>query len=313
MVSSAESASPGAAPPRIRWRQAVWISLAAAILIAAIHLLQGPAPLSHMDFIPGGPDAVEFCDPANPKIIAVAAKSSSVTLGVAPAGPLNAGSPGPSRVRLTIETASGKAVGPDDLISSPGGAVRLFILSEDLADFQSVQPAPDGRRGNWAFDFFPRTSGTYRVFADMTPVTTGRELYASADLPVSGVPLGRTRDFSSHVDSGGVGFELMPVAGQVFAHRPSILRLAISRPDGNAVSLVPFQGIYAHLVLFDEARTGFLRVSAPAGGSVQTPGEYRPSFDFSVTFPDPGRYVAWVIVDIAGQETAVPLAVSVIP
>jgi hypothetical protein len=262
-----------------------------------------------MDFVPGGPDAVEFCDPLNPRIIAVAAKRTSVTLGLAVPAPLKAGSAEPARVHLALRTASGKAIGPDDLVSSPGGKIRLFILSADLSDLQTAIPAPGGRRGDWAFDFVPRIAGNYRVFADMTPMATGRELYASADLPVSGASLRRANKFPSHAESDGIEFDLQLSAGPLYAHRAASLRLDIARPDGNPVPLVPFQGAYAHLVLFDEARIGFLRVSAPAGGKDRSP----PSFDFTVTFPDSGRYVAWVIVDIAGHETEVPLAVEVTP
>ena len=313
MVFPEESPSPPSAPPSISWRQVVWISLAAAALIAAIHLLPGPPLLSPMDFVPGGPDAVEFCDPLNPRVIAVAAKRTSVTLGLAVPAPLNAGSAEPARVRLALRTASGKAIGPDDLVSSPGGRIRLFILSADLSDLQTAIPAPGRRRGDWAFDFVPRMAGSYRVFADMTPAATGRELYASADLPVSGAPLRRADNLSSRAESGGIEFDLQPSAGPLYAHRAARLRLAIARPDGNPVPLVPFQGAYAHLVLFDEARVGFLRVSAPAGRNGGAPDAVRPTFESTVTFPDSGRYVAWVIVDIAGHETEVPLALEVTP
>jgi hypothetical protein len=313
MIPAEESPSPRAAPPSILWRQVAWISLAAAALIAATHLIPGRSSLSHMDFIPGGPDAVEFCDPQNPKVIAVAAKQSSVTVSLAPATPLTAGNPEPSRVLLTLRTASGKAVGPDDLVASPGGRVRLFIVSADLADFQTVQPAPAKIRGDWSFELIPKTPGIYRVFADMTPVATGRELYASADLTASGTAPQSSNGFSSHVRSEGFAFELRPSRYPLYAHRMVSLRLTIVRLDGAAVPLMAFQGAYAHLVIFDSTRNGFLRISAPTDGKGFPPDALRPSFDFTMSFPDPGRYVAWVRVAIASRETAIPFAVEVMP
>lgn len=313
MARSEEGPSPRPVRPPIPWSGVFLISLAAAILIAANHLIPGKPPLSHMDFVPGGPDAVEFCDPQNPRIIAVAAKPASVTLGLAPAAPLRAGSPEPARVRLELRTASGRAVGPDDLVSSAGGWIRLFILGANLADFQTAQPAPAAMRGAWEFDFVPKMAGVYRVFADMTPLATGREIYASADLRVPGSVPRMADGFSTHAESGGFGFELQPSERPLYAHRKASLRFTIAGTAGSAVPLTPFQGSYARVAIFDEARTAFLSASAPAGGDGPAPDALRPSFDFAVSFPDPGRYVAWVQVDVAGRQTEVPLAVDVTP
>ncbi len=308
---SGPAARPGLQP--ISWRMVALISLATAVLIAANHLVPGHPPLSHMDFVPGGSGAVEFCDPQNPRVIAVASRPSSVTLSLAPAAPLMAGATSPSIVRLALRTASGKAVGPDDLASSPAGELRLFILGANLADFQTARPAPAAKRGDWTFEFVPKMAGIYRVFADMTPVATGRELYASADLWVSGPVPRSAGNFSAHVVSEGISFELRPTGGPLYAHTKASLRLVMARPDGQAVGLIPFQGAYALMVLFDEGRNSFLSTSAPVGENRPPSDAHRPSFDFGVSFPDPGRYVAWLRVDIAGRETAVPLGVEVTP
>jgi hypothetical protein len=313
MASPEAGPSPHPGQPPVPWRRIAWITLAAAALIAAVHLIPGRLPLSHMDFIPGGPGAVEFCDPQNPRVIAVASKPSSATLSLAPAAPLTAGSTGPSVVRLALRTASGKAVGPDDLAWSPAGELRLFILGANLADFQTARPAPGARRGDWTFEFIPRSAGIYRVFADMTPVATGRELYTSADLWVSGPVPRSAGGFTARAQSEGVSFELRPAGGTLYAHSKAVLRLVMARPDGHAVGLMPLQGASALLVLFDEDRNGFLSTGAPAGNGGPEPDASRPSFDFDVSFPDPGRYVAWVRVNIAGRETAVPLGVEVSP
>ena len=311
MASAEDSPPTHPAPQPIRWRQVAWISLAAAALIAALHLFPGRPPLRPVDFAAGGPDAIEFCDPQNPRIIAVAARSSSVTLNFAPMAPLEAISPSPVRVLLALRSASGRDVGAEDLISSPEASFRLFILSADLADFQTAQPVPEGRRGAWVFEFAPKTAGTYRVFADMTPVATGRELYASADLMVPGAPQQRAGGFTSRAEADGCVFSLLPSVRPLYAHRPAILRLAITRPDGGATRLLTFQGAPVHLAIFDEGRSGFF--SAPTPSGAKDSDASRLSFDFAVSFPDPGRYVAWVRADIAGHETAVPFALEVTP
>jgi hypothetical protein len=309
-----------------------------------------------MDFIPGGDDGIQFCDPLNPRVIAVAAKSQAVKIALTPASRLSAGSATATLVRLSLRTASGKPVGEEDLAPSPGGSLRIFILSEDLTDFKTARPLAGETPGDWTFDFRPKEAGLYRVFADMTPVATGRELYAYSDLGVEGAgrsagnapsqtggtdvpdaarpprrplpsrnaksarnssrlptPPAPPSRFSAEAESDGYRFALFPVSPPAYAHQVIALNLRIARPDGGAVLLVPFQGAFVHMEIFDESRSGFLTLSPSLGGTRAPPDPFHPVFGFSASIPDPGRYVAWVRVDIAGKETAVPLSLEVLP
>jgi len=61
-----------------------------------------------------------------------------------------------------------------------------LIADPTLTDYQHVHPEPTHAPGEWTFQFTPRFGGTYRIFADFTPVATNRSLYANADLVVGG-------------------------------------------------------------------------------------------------------------------------------
>jgi hypothetical protein len=149
----------------------------------------------------------------------------------------------------------------------------------------------------------------------MTPRATDRELYASSDLPVAGPPPlpSPASAFSSQAESGVYHFELKPAPVPAYAHQTIDLTLKISRADGGAVLLLPFQDTFAQMELFDDARSGFLALSSLAAGRKSPPDAFRPAFNFTVSIPDPGRYIAWTRVNIAGKDTAIPFSIDVLP
>ena len=169
-----------------------------------------------------------------------------------------------------------------------------------------------GAAGDWTFAFTPRREGVYRVFADFTPVATGRGLYASTDLQVgrSGLPstlrMVLRHEPSWVVERDGYRFALVPAIQPVRAKQPVDLKLVISRADGGRVPLQPVMGAFAHLVAFDEARSGFAHLHPTETNLLQPPDAVKPALNFKVTIPDAGSYVIWAQLNLDGRETFVP-------
>lgn len=295
----------GGAPP-INRRQLAKITAVALAIFAGLRLLPTGTNLSHMDFRvdPKAGNAIEFCDPANPQFIPVVAARSPVVVRVRPEAPPQAGVPVSATIRL--ETASGKPIAPEDLLVTHTRPLHLLIVDPTLADYQHVHPEPAKERGTWRFGFTPRRSGTYRVFADFTPAATARGLYASADLAVTGAP-----DAPPQVQSEGHRFTLTP-AEPPRAGKPIELRFAVARTDGGALTLHPVMGAYAHLVAFDEARSGFAHLHPTESDLSRAPDAKHPTLTFKLTIPRPGRYVVWAQVNLGGErDTFVPFELAV--
>jgi hypothetical protein len=172
----------GASLPSGAWRQIAWLTAGAAALLLALRWLPQAPPLTHMDFVAGGPGALEFCDPLNPKFLPVVARASPVTMTLESAAPLVAEATG--AMTLLLRTVTGKPIGPGDLLPTAAQKINLLLVDPSLEDFQAFPPVSAGRPGAWRFAFTPRRSGTYRIFADFTPAATGQEMYASADVLV---------------------------------------------------------------------------------------------------------------------------------
>jgi hypothetical protein len=72
-------------------------------------------------------------------------------------------------------------------------------------------------------------------------------------------------------------------------------------------------GAFAHLVAFDEGRSGFAHLHPAQVDLTQALDPVRPELTFKLTIPQPGRYVIWSQVMIAGQEIFAPFWIDVLP
>jgi hypothetical protein len=295
-----------------RRRQIILITVAAVVLYVVVRFLPTGSNLNHMDFRMTGKGVLDFCDPANPQFIPVVQVRSPVVLTLkADRDPaLNQ----PINFTLTMRTASGKPIAPEDLLVAHTRKLHLLVVDPTLSDYQHIHPEPGKRAGEWTFTMAPERPGLYRVFADFTPAATSRGLYASVDFTVPGTVATITRSPNNTWQAAGFNFEL--IAPQDFhARQPVDLKLRITSQGAvkTPVPLQPVMGAFAHLVAFDEARSGFAHLHPNEIDLSQPPDQLQPELTFKVTIPQPGRYVIWGQVNIAGIEIFVPFWIEVLP
>jgi hypothetical protein len=293
-------------------RQIILITAAALGLYLMVRFLPTGTNLNHMDFRMTGKGALEFCDPANPQFIPVVQARSPVVLTLKadrePA--LNE----PVKFTLTMRTASGKPIAPEDLLVAHTRKLHLLVVDPTLSDYQHIHPEPGRRSGEWVFTLAPGRPGLYRVFADFTPVVTARGLYASADFSVPGSVARVISSPNTTWQAEGYNFELVVPSG-FRAGLPVDLRFRIESQGAvkHPVPLQPIMGAFAHLVAFDEARSGFAHLHPKETDLSKPPDALQPELTFKVTIPQPGRYVIWGQVQIEGREVYAPFTVDVLP
>jgi hypothetical protein len=197
---------------------------------------------------------------------------------------------GRNRFLLRLATSTGKPVGPAELLEVHTKKLHLLIVDPSLHDYQHVHPEPTATMGEWSFAFAPQSGTDYRVFADFTPIVTGRSLYASADVASNtsdaeergaAAPSPENQSASAaerstsqpdamssththpwpgevwRAERDGYIFQLAPAAQPVRAGEAQELAFTVVRTDGGAATLEPVMGALAHLVAFDTARSGF--------------------------------------------------------
>ena len=295
-----------------RNRQVLLITAVALALYIGVRLLPTGSNLNHMDFRMEGKVALEFCDPANPQFIPVVAVRSPVVLSLqADREPAR---DQPVKFTLKLATASGKPVGPADLLVAHTRKLHLLVVDPTLNDYQHIHPEPGRRDGEWVFSMTPQRAGVYRVFADFTPAATQRGLYASADFTVPGPVATVTCEPNTTAQVANFKFELVlpPVlqAGKVADLK---FRIESQGREKQPVPLQPVMGAFAHLVAFNDARSGFAHLHPAETDLAKPPDSLRPELTFKVTIPSPGRYVIWAQVNLAGSEVFVPFWVDVAP
>ncbi len=298
---------------RTQVRQVVGLTIAAAVLLVGLRVLRGGPKLSHMDFVTGGPGALEFCNAADPRFVPVVSRASPVALTLR--APVPAVANRPIEVDLTLRTNTGKPIGPAALLPTGAQKLNILLVDPDLADFQTAETEVGSAEGAWSFRFTPHRHGLYRVFADFTPRATDQEMYGSADLPVGGdqhvLQIEAPRATPADVFERD-GLRLTLRTGKtVRAREPAELDLTVQRLDGSAISLRAVDGAAARLTAFDRDRTGLvnLRPDSPP----------RPTADraerlvFKVTLADPGPYVFWARVDAGAGVVSAPFGLEVRP
>lgn len=296
-----------------QWRQILWLTLGALALYLLMRALPTGTNLHQGDFqVQGGGTQLEFCDPANPQFLPVVAVRSPIVTGLRALTPPATGRA--TEFVLSLSTAGGKPIGPVDLLVAHTRKLHLMVVDPTLSDYQHVHPEPGARPGEWNFTLTPRLSGTYRVFADFTPVATARGLYATADFEVPGEVPVNMRVLNWTAERDGLRYELKPDADKIVAGRQTKLAFTITSLDGGPVKLEPVMDAYAHLVAFDEQRGGFAHLH-PQGVDPTRPPEnpLAPRLDFSLTIPKAGLYVIWAQVRIAGREHYTPFWFEVTP
>lgn len=301
-------------------RQIAVITAVALAVFLFFRFIPTGTNLNHMDFRVSGKNAVDYCDPANPQFIPVIAARSPVKMTLKTEGTPKRGEE--LRVNLTLVTAGGKPIAPEDLLVMHGKKLHLLITDPTLTEYQHVHPEPTRRPGEWSFLFTPRLGGSYRFFADFTPAATARSLYANADLVVEGVrftlgyvegqsPVGTVTAWTA--EQGGYRFTLEPASLPVRARQAVDLKFSVKKIDGGVVPLEPVMEAYAHLVAFDVKRSGFAHLHPMETDLSRRPDATQPTLSFKITIPEAGRYVIWAQVNLAGSEVFVPFWFDVVP
>jgi hypothetical protein len=303
---------------RPQQNQIALLTIGAIALFVTFRYLPTGTNLSHMDFRVEGGNVIEMCDAANPQFIPVVTVRSPVAMTLVQATSAVAGSE--VHATFTLKTASGKPIAAEDLIVMHTRKLHLLVIDPTLTDYQHLHPEPGRTPGSWDFHFTPRLGGVYRIFADFTPVATGRGLYANTEINVA-VPPGAASGPAEPApalntfvaDREGYHFALLPGTLPIRVRQPVDLKFIVTRPGGGAVPMEPVMGAFAHLVAFDDARNGFAHLHPMEADLLKPPDAVRPTLSFKITIPQAGRYVIWSQVNLGGHEVFAPFWFDVVP
>ena len=310
MNPAAATSAPSARLSAGQRRQVIGLTVGALVVFAVFRLLPTGTNLNHGDFRLEGGNVLEFCDPAAPQFLPVTTVRSPI---VFTGDPAEAAVGEETTFTFSLATSSGKPICPVDLLVAHTRKLHLMAVDPNLLDYHHLHPEPGANLGEWRARFTPRLAGTYRIFADFTPVATGRGLYASADVAVPGEVAVNMVVTSWEAQSAEHVFALRPASLPIRAREPAELTLAIRRRDGAPVVMGEVMGAFAHLVAFDRERSGFAHLH-PRETDLSVPLDpTAPELHFQVTIPTAGLYVIWAQMVLEGEDVFVPFWFEVAP
>ena len=255
---------------------------------------------------------VDYCGPGDSSFIDLSSRKWPLNLDFRPLGELKPGKA--SNLRLDIRQFDGSPLTAEEVALSHTKKIHLLAVDESLSDYHHLHPEPDSLYdGVWHFSLTPENAGKYVVFLDFIPVRSPRRVLLSSAFQVPGqtsvaVPNSENLVFLSQ----NRRFELSKVNSVSDAEGIELLLRAVDG-NGEALTLRPVMGAFAHMVAFDPELKGFAHLHPledvlPANQS----DSHQGPLTFSFSPPKNGFYRLWAQVRIGEEaETFIPFDLKV--
>jgi hypothetical protein len=180
---------------------------------------------------------------------------------------------------------------------------HLFIVSEDLSQFQHIHPTfePDG---SFSIETVLPVAGNYKIYSDIYP-HEGAPQVLQQNLTTAGYTndlLGAqprlTPDASLTKMADSMKIELKAEPPQIIAGQPFLLKyhLTDSKTGGPIRDLVPYLGAWGHTLILSEDQSDYVH-SHPEEVVPDSPDRAKlrggPDVTFNGFLPRPGNYRIW--------------------
>lgn len=243
------------------------------------------------------------------KMEALAAQNT-VKLTLAPATPLEVGKTTQVTVKLST-VADSRPLTPDDLKEAHTKKLHLLIIDPTLSDYHHIHPVAGNNPDEFVFDFTPLKNDSYRVWADVIPVATGKQEYVRTDM---GTPaqekasIDKATSMTTTVDGHTFTFAL---DGEPKAGSPVMGSVTVSKDGQPFTQLEPVMGAFAHVVAFTEDYNSVLHVH-PMGREPTSDAERGgPKLDFHIEPEKSGFVKLFAQVRIGGKDVFAPLGLAI--
>jgi len=238
------------------------------------------------------------------------AAQNTVKLALEPAAPLDARKTTQVTVKLNA-VADGKPLTLDDLKEAHTKKLHLLVVDPTLTDYHHIHPVAGEKPGEYVFDFTPLKNDSYRVWADVVPVATGKQEYVQTDM---GTPakekasIDKATSMTATVD--GYIFTLS-LDGVPKGGSPVMGNVTVTKDGQPFTGLEPVMGAFAHVVGFTEDYNSVLHVH-PMGKEPTSDAERGgPKLEFHIEPEKAGFVKLFTQVRIGGKDIFVPFGITV--
>ena len=209
---------------------------------------------------------------------------------------------------LVLTTQGGSPILPHELAITHTERLHLLVVDPSLRDYHHIHPEGLGPTGEWTFAFTPRLPGVYKFYAEVVPVRTRRKAIATGQIRVPGISQNPevARSLELSVADYQFTLEVQPEHPEVW--QDNQMTLKVNKPGGGEVVLQEIMGAYAHMVAFDNQRSGFAHMHPTPTGKEQNA---QPEIGFIFNTSKPGHYRIWAQVKLEDQVVFAPFDLEV--
>lgn len=238
------------------------------------------------------------------------ADQNTVNLTLDAPTPLEAGKTTQVTVRLNA-VANDKPLTLDDLKEAHTKKIHLLVVDPSLSDYHHIHPVAGKNRGEYVFDFTPLKNGSYRVWADVLPVATGKQEYVKTDLgtPAKEKPsIVKATSMTATVD---VYTFTLALDGEPKAGSPVMGNVTITKEGKPFTGLEPVMGAFAHVVGFTEDYNSVLHVHPMGKEPTNDIERGGPKLEFHIEPEKAGFVKLFAQVKIDGKDVFAPFGINV--
>lgn len=216
----------------------------------------------------------------------------------------------PQMLHFNIQDQSGTVMKDFDTVHEK--KLHLIVVRKDRTNFQHVHPTFDQSSGVFMIEPFTfPTDGDYRVFADFTPSSAGKDNMGMkiASTPYQDVQVGDVAKYNPEVlgadktasSSNGFDTEISQLEGDsmntgYYANTVTNLRVEVNKNGAPFTMLQPYLGALGHMVVLGP-NLEFIH----AHPLTETTTDQTGQIVFQVTFPKAGLYKIYVQTQASDQ------------
>ena len=238
------------------------------------------------------------------------AAKNTVKLALDPVTPLQAGKTSQVLVKLNA-VADGKPISFDGLKEAHTKKLHLLIVDPSLTDYHHIHPVAGKNVGEYVFDFTPKQNDSYRVWADVIPVATGKQEYVMADMGSAAkvnAAINKATNMTSTVD--GYTFTLA-LDGEPKAGSAVMGNITVTKDGKPFNQLEPVMGAFAHVVGFTEDYNSVLHIHPMGKEPASDTERGGPKLEFHIEPKKAGYVKLFAQVRIGGKDVFAPFGVTV--
>ncbi len=219
-----------------------------------------------------------------------------------------------NKTRVTIKLMKdGKPLTLDDLKKVHMKKLHVLVIDDTLEDYVHVHPQKLSEAGTYEFEFRPKKKGTYRMWADITPVSTDAQEFVMADIidvKDAKPEINKTASLTSTVKD--YTFKLSFDTPTLSAGKAAMGKITVTDKDGKPVTdLQPVMGAYSHIVGFSDDFSTIAHMHPMGTDPKAKTDRGGPELSFHMEPAKAGFTKLFAQVKINGKNVYAPFGVTV--